>query len=103
MVAFQVPVGPVGRQTAPREMSHPRVIRAGDLLARIRGFRHGRPRVDEALPFGRKREMREIREVRGERVKGPKPIDPITLIPDELWDATLFAILDQTAKALRSA
>ncbi len=56
-----------------------------------------------ALRRPSKREMREIREVRGERVKGPKPIDPITLIPDELWDATLFAILDQTAKALRNA
>ena len=48
-------------------------------------------------------EMREIREVRGERVKGPKPIDPIALIPDELWDATLFAILDHVVSSAHAS
>ena len=59
-VALQVPVGPVGRQTAPREMSQPRALCARDLLARIGGSRLGltrreHPLVEAALPFGRAR------------------------------------------------
>ena len=63
-VAFQVPVSPVGRQAAPREMSQPRVRcggfrihhswkarRVDDAL----DFRRARgpPLVEAALPFGR--------------------------------------------------
>jgi len=78
-----------------------RLCRHRDLSSPLATTSPESPGLALRRPF--KREMREIRVVRGEaQAKRPRPVDPIALIPDELWDATLFAILDQTAKALRA-